>query len=78
MGIVSGEIQFHGIGINGATPSRAMLLHPRHDFSSPRRISRWPSVTRNSANGWCWRESLVVTRKIGSQNLVVRLMVHKR
>jgi hypothetical protein len=56
-----------------------MLLHPRDNLSSPRRISRSSRLARDSANWGRWRRKrLLITSKIGSKGVMVRLMVHKR
>lgn len=51
--------------------ARAVLLHPRDNFSSPRRIGRRTRFARNCTNGR--RERLIFT----SKNVVVRLVVNQ-
>ena len=78
MRTIGREIQLHGIWINWPAPACAMLLHPRNDFSSPCRIGRRPHIARNGTNCWHWRRNrLVIIRKIGCKNVVVRLMVNQ-
>ena len=75
MWAIRGKIQFHGIGINRTASARAMLLDPRDNFSSPRRIGRGARLARNCADWRC--ERLLVTSKIGSKHVVVGLVVYQ-
>ena len=71
MWTISGKIQLHGIGINRAAPARAMLLHARDNLSSPCRIGRRSRLARHCTNRR--RKRLLVSSKIGSKDLVIRL-----
>jgi hypothetical protein len=75
MWAIRGKIQFHGVGINRAAPARAMLLHPRNNFSSPRRIGRGARLARNCAD-WRRGRQLVISQ-IGRKDVVVRLVVYQ-
>jgi hypothetical protein len=74
MRTISRKIEFHRVGIGWTTAARAMLLHPRYNLPSPRRIGGRSLIARNGAHGCRWRRERLPIRTKG---VVARLVIHQ-